>query len=728
MLPLDNPDTVTSAKPQLITAKASSPSLLPDAATVLRLLRRRWVATIILGIIVACASGLATYSLIPLKYTARVRFHISTRAPSIVFQNESGDFANFQRTQVELVKSQLVLKVALQRPEVAALAMIHQQPEPEEWLEQQLQCDFPAPEIMRLTLVGKNPFEIEVLLNAITEAYLQEVVNKEKNERTASLERITGVRKDWENKLKDKREVFAQRARQAGSADAQTLAFSHRMALDLLNTAKMDLLQFKSELRRAEVELQIRQKRAERNVEAPSARDADIDEQLHEDKEFTDLLKQKEELAKTIKKAQATGVLGDDHPTIQRYRLDLQAADEAIAARRQKLRPSIARRLHNGNRPAGPTSVSQLADQVVVLRELEKQLTAEIQRLTKETEQIKDSSIELDALRDDITQIDKIAKTVAQRAEAINVELEAPSRVTLLEKPTASHTTNQKSRVTTAGGAALAGFVLAALGILGWELRARRVLDPEEVSQSLKIRLIGTLPVLSNRGQTKLSQAASAVEEYPRDLLTESVDRTCMKLLHAAKQQPLRVLMVTSALSGEGKTSLASHLAISLARSGRRTLLLDADLRRPVLHRLFDLSLEPGLSAVLRGESTPSEVIRPTLFRGLEVIPAGSGDLQAIQALGSPCVGTILRCLQEGYEFVIVDSAPVLAVVDAPLVAQHVDAVLFSILCGASHMPSVYQSYQEMASLGVRILGAVVSGVRDLEGGYCYYSRQPPAE
>jgi len=237
----------------------------------------------------------------------------------------------------------------------------------------------------------------------------------------------------------------------------------------------------------------------------------------------------------------------------------------------------------------------------------------------------------------------------------------------------------------------------------------------------MKIRVIGTLPTWSKEQAASYRRGgASTITSYPRDLLTESVDRARLKLLNAGREQPLRVILITSAIAGEGKTSLAGHLAVSLARAGRRTLLIDADLHRPAMHRLFDLSLEPGFSAVLRGELPVADAIRPTYVRGLEAIPAGRGDLEAIRALGNERVRAIFQELKEAYEFILVDSAPVLAVVDAPVIAQYVDGVLFSVMCGVSHLPSLYQSQQEIAQLGVRILGAVVSGTQGMAGTYGY--------
>src|SRR5208337_967562 len=98
--------------------------------------------------------------------------------------------------------------------------------------------------------------------------------------------------------------------------------------------------------------------------------------------------------------------------------------------------------------------------------------------------------------------------------------------------------------------------------------------------------------------------------------------------------------------------------------------------------RLFDLTLEPGFSAVLRGELAVRDAVRPTYVRGLEAIPAGRGDLEAIRALGHERVRKIFQDLEESYDCILVDSAPVLAVVDAPLMAQFVDGVLFSVMRG----------------------------------------------
>jgi capsular exopolysaccharide synthesis family protein len=182
--------------------------------------------------------------------------------------------------------------------------------------------------------------------------------------------------------------------------------------------------------------------------------------------------------------------------------------------------------------------------------------------------------------------------------------------------------------------------------------------------------------------------------------------------------------MVTSPTGGEGKTSLATHLAASLARAGHQTLLLDGDLRRPAAHRVFEVSADPGFCEVLRGEVEPADAIRPTPAAGLWLLPAGECDGEAIGLLARGAVPRVIERLKQQYDFIVVDSSPVLPVADSLLLAQHVDGVLFSLFSEVSRLPKVYAAYQRLNSLGVRILGAVVNGVRpEPYGPGLYYTK-----
>jgi polysaccharide biosynthesis transport protein len=193
--------------------------------------------------------------------------------------------------------------------------------------------------------------------------------------------------------------------------------------------------------------------------------------------------------------------------------------------------------------------------------------------------------------------------------------------------------------------------------------------------------------------------------------LLESIDAIRTALLRDASMQGTRVVMVTSADDGEGKTTLAGYLASSLARAGRRTLLLDGDLRRPACHQLFELPLQPGFSEVLLEEIDLDAAIQPTTLDDLWVIAAGQWDRAVVEALARDDVQKLFDQLREEFDFVIVDSHPVLAATDALLIGQHADGVLFSLLRDVSQMPHVYAAGQRLTGLGVRVLGAVINGM-----------------
>jgi capsular exopolysaccharide synthesis family protein len=261
-----------------------------------------------------------------------------------------------------------------------------------------------------------------------------------------------------------------------------------------------------------------------------------------------------------------------------------------------------------------------------------------------------------------------------------------------------------------AGMAGFGVFGLVLVGLVLFESRKRRIFAAEDVSQGLGMNLVGTLPLLPPQVSRAVNGEAAPSDAHWQNVMAESVDVIRTVLLHSARTESLRVVMVTSAESGEGKTSLASHLAASLARAWRKTLLIDGDLRSPAAHQQFDLPLEPGFSELLRGDAEVDDVVRPTAVSRLWVMPAGKWDSHAIQALAQEEVRAFFDRLRMEYDFIIIDACPVLPVADSLLLGPHADAALFAVMREVSRSPAIYAAQQRLASLGVRTLGAVVIG------------------
>ena len=166
-----------------------------------------------------------------------------------------------------------------------------------------------------------------------------------------------------------------------------------------------------------------------------------------------------------------------------------------------------------------------------------------------------------------------------------------------------------------------------------------------------------------------------------------------------------------------------------MATAGMRTLLVDCDLRNPSIHKLFDLGLTAGVSEVLRQEADVSEAVQPTHIPNLWAIPAGQCSNGVITALaqGHP-LETLFNRLRGQFDFIIVDSCPVLPVADALLVGQHVDGVVFSIMQDISQLPKVLVASEKLAQLNIPLVGAVVNGIRSADMysyGYNYIKQLP---
>ncbi len=267
------------------------------------------------------------------------------------------------------------------------------------------------------------------------------------------------------------------------------------------------------------------------------------------------------------------------------------------------------------------------------------------------------------------------------------------------------------------------GLALPICGVALWDIRTQRINSSAEVAKRLGLTVFGSVPMIPDRAIRKLA-TPSKERKHWHGRLTESVDGIAARLLRKATLDGRRVILVSSAVSGEGKTTLATQLAMSLARSGRKTALVDFDLRRPVIERIFGLPLEPGISNVLREEASLEDSAQETAITNLYVIPAGRLDQDALVALSKGGDRRIFDTLREKFDFVVVDGSPVLPVADTRFLSQNVDTVILSILRDVSQGPKVVAACEMLESFGSKDVGVVVAGANEDPYSYDPYYRR----
>ena len=189
-----------------------------------------------------------------------------------------------------------------------------------------------------------------------------------------------------------------------------------------------------------------------------------------------------------------------------------------------------------------------------------------------------------------------------------------------------------------------------------------------------------------------------------------------------AEQRQLQVLCITSPGPGEGKSTTAANLAITLAQQGSSTLLVDADLRRPLVHKAFNLVQEPGLTDVLVGGAQLREAVRPNVIPKLDVLPAGALPPNPSELLGSDAMRRLVEQLRGQYDLILFDSPPTLAVTDATVLGASADAVILVLRSGDTEEIAAQRSLEQLRRVQARVAGVVLNGVeKDRNRYYNYY-------
>ena len=169
--------------------------------------------------------------------------------------------------------------------------------------------------------------------------------------------------------------------------------------------------------------------------------------------------------------------------------------------------------------------------------------------------------------------------------------------------------------------------------------------------------------------------------------MDHAVDAIAARVFLRKDAEGVRVVMVSSATQGEGKTTLAVQLARRLARTGERTLLVDYDLRRPSIHRIFGMPRGPGVSECLQKELNLGQVVHPTDAENLSVVTAGTALPDLLGPLANGVTTAFFEQARAGFTFVVVNGCPILPVIDGLLVSQHADTVLLSVRRDTSQAP-----------------------------------------
>ncbi len=262
----------------------------------------------------------------------------------------------------------------------------------------------------------------------------------------------------------------------------------------------------------------------------------------------------------------------------------------------------------------------------------------------------------------------------------------------------------------------VAGLILAVGVVLLLEMMDNTLRDPVEAEELLKLSLVGVLPglpatALSFELPERFLDDAGLVEPY----------RMLLKTLEFHCPEKLRLIVVSSSISGEGKSIVVSHLAAVSAMLSRRTLIIDADLRQPVQHKLFNLSSQPGITDVIDGDKTFLSAVQPTAIENLAVLTYGKLHTRPSQLLESGSIKTLLAEAAACYDLVIVDTPPASSCADAAALSRYSDALVLITRPSFTPKEIMLQTVSQLTRNGVPILGFIVNGITTQTQKYYSY-------
>ena len=600
-----------------------------------------------------------------------------------------------------LVRDHEILDRALHQPGTSDLAVVHAQTAPAEWLARVLQVGAPpAGDTVSVSLQGYRAEDLAALVNAVGESAADEMARRD---RTSAEDRYR-LAQDESRSAREGLSLLRGKLRAIVGPDGDALRRAEKVLRERTEETERQLTQARTERIDKDAELanlRVRQK------SPPAPLPPGLEEYVTANAEMQLLLSARDDSQAEVARWESLAEPGVVPRQLREAREAREKIEDQIADLRVRLRQRFVAERTPGS-SAGSAALLRLERETEVLGERVARGEAEMRRLGDEHKRRAAAAADVERCREEVAASEAALRRTEAEVQIRDNALKTRPRVTLVGRAEAQFSPLVR-RILSSLLAWGCGIVVVLGGYLIREWGAMHVYTPADLGCGLGLRVFGTLPKARVAVRRRLVGVGPAPGDAGHRQLSEAVDAVRTQLMHEADRLGLRVILVTSAASQEGKTALASQLAISLARAWRRTLLIDGDLRRPAAHRIFNLPAEPGFSEMLRGEASLDAVTHATPVSRLWAIPAGHLDDHALQALAQEGLGALLATAKAQYDFVIVDAPPVLPVADALMLAQHVDGVLLSVLLGASRLPLLDAARGRLQSVGARVLGAVVA-------------------
>jgi capsular exopolysaccharide synthesis family protein len=693
----------------------------------------------------------------PSYYTASARVLVERNTPRVpglegVAQDVSFWDADFYKTRAELVRTRAILDVAMQNPaisnmfpaatvvggtsglagmkrSVVSLLGAVPAPPPPAWerLGGEVQAEHEkGTHFIRISSTGADPARAATLVNAVAGAFA--------GYHAAQRREVLGdafVFLEEEKRRQEQNLLQAQRELQEFRDKATHIALDgtekEQPALARLNDISAKLTQV--QLERLDVASSLDTLR-KMTADVGGASGDDIRKILS-----LWVVREDSVLADTYKKVvdardeegRLAAVYGAEHPA-------MVAAAGARARQEDLLRDVLGQK------------IDSLAGRERLLTSREQALSAEQESQRREALQLAKEVFAFQQLQNNVRRFQKLHEAIADRLREVDVStgfVRTNARIVQDARPPAVPSGPNRGRMVVI--ALLAGLALGIGAALAFEHVDDTIKTPEDVKSRLSLPMLGFVPRIEARDEPGASKRdrrpGLVVVEEPISSAAEAYRNIRTRLIFALPAGERKVLGVTSCNPGEGKTTTAVNMATAMAAAGKKVLLIDADIHRPMVHRCFRRGADPGLTNILAGGMPFAEAVWRYRFPDdvpgngtLDIVMAGPESPNPAELLSSSAMRRLLAESREAYDWVFVDIPPVLFVSDASILSALCEGVILVVRAGRNNRSSLSRAAEQLSEIKVNIVGSVLNDVvlsrvgRYMSDyayyGYSRYSRQ----
>jgi capsular exopolysaccharide synthesis family protein len=722
---------------------ANVPRYLPDGSTpaggalenwispkfLLWVLGQWWMVVVPVGLVLAAlAAGVVVYTYVPM-YQATRMLTIEDTEPYVAFASRShrGDRGYIQ-TQLQLLRSQIVLQPVLGAPGIASLPELVDAEDQLTHLQSNLSIKREGQsELYTFGYTSPSPQSAAKILDEI----ILKFMDTQKEEENFRSQRVIDI---LETKLAQQR-VEVNRLRGHVVALAKEITgrdpFGVGEITDL-NRALSPLGSLFQSVTNLSVEREIMEAELQSLKETPSSKDNSetnvlIDLQVNNHEEILKRQAVLDGLEAQMEQIKNDSLLLEKNPQWETKRdyVALKAewtlGQENLKAEKLRVREEIITLASESKKAARELQIATLEHEHALLLAREKLLTKEFDDQIREQQSGGEKSMAMAFAQAELERENRVYELIAARQLALQTELQAPARIRLLQDKASIPTKPlapipYKQLLMACSAAFVAPFGLALLR----EITVKRISDIEQLAQNSGLRVLGEVVALPVRLVAVSPNQLSKRLRRDTHIYAESINslRTNLALAEGLNRQ---VLVVTSASAGEGKTSVAVSLAMSIANAtGKPTLIIDGDLRSPFVATMLRAKNQPGLFEVLSNTCKLDDAIQHLGDNGLCVIPGGHATRSTHRVLGIDELNRLLEQLRERFSTIVIDTPPILGASESLVLAKAADAVLFCALCGVSKAAQVRLAMDRLHHARVNVAGAVLSGTSAKRYQYVY--------